>query len=220
MSAATAASMRACASWKNIRRGSGGSASGLGWASVSASLAAASSMPASAARCFCASRRLRSSRSLARRSELYSKTAREACAPVIRSGLSICPAPGLSSSATSPPRGSAALAAIEPARGPKPKRCNASAACALGSRAITLIHHGVDGEYIAQSAAALSIPQRHACHARIGDLTPFRSPLLEYEKCAGCDQRKAGGVVPGERLLQVTTSWMVLSSAAEYTAWP
>ena len=96
------------------------------------SFAGAASMPASAARCFSASRRLRSSRSLARRSALYSNTAREACALVIRSGLSICPAPGWSSSAKSAPRGSDAIAAIEPARGPKPKRCSARAALRLG----------------------------------------------------------------------------------------
>src|ERR1039457_6963940 len=46
------------------------------------------------------------------------------------------PAPGRSSSASIAPRGSEATDAIEPARGPKPKRWSAVAADVFGSRAI------------------------------------------------------------------------------------
>src|SRR5262249_48251688 len=42
------------------------------------------------------------------------------------------PAPGRSRSASNAPRGSSAIAAIEPATGPNPNRCNASAASNLG----------------------------------------------------------------------------------------
>ena len=55
------------------------------------------------------------------------------CAAVISSAFTICPMPGLSSSASSAPRGSDAIAAIEPARGPIPKRCKARAATPFAS---------------------------------------------------------------------------------------
>src|SRR5262245_52611272 len=46
-------------------------------------------------------------------------------------GAATSPAWGLSSSASSAPRGSDSMAAIDPARGPIPKRCSASAATAF-----------------------------------------------------------------------------------------
>ena len=60
-----------------------------------------------------------------------------AAAPLVSSSGSVRrPAPGRSSSASSAPRGSEAMAAIEPGRGPSPNRCSASAASAFGSRAM------------------------------------------------------------------------------------
>src|SRR3982075_985233 len=76
--------------------------------------------------------------------------ARAATLLFISSRLEMRPAPGRSSSAISAPRGSDAMAAIEPVRGPRPKRLSASAASALESRAMrdrpldsanTLLHH-------------------------------------------------------------------------------
>src|SRR6202022_1039261 len=145
ISALIAASKRARASLRKSGRGSGtasGCAAVGGGASGFASIAV--SPPAfSTATCGAASRRRRSRLSLAARSALYSKTARLAAALVGRSGFRICPAFGRSISARSAPRGSAAIAAIEPLRGPKPNRCSARAA-SFGSRAISVVLPGAD----------------------------------------------------------------------------
>src|SRR5205085_2502839 len=53
----------------------------------------------------------------------------------------ICPAPGFSISASSAPRGSEAIAAIDPARGPRPNRCRASAAAPFASIDRTVAGH-------------------------------------------------------------------------------
>src|SRR6516162_2600653 len=99
----------------------------------------AASPPASCIATFAAaSRRSRSRFSLAARSALYSKTARLAAPLLGRSALTICPTPGRSSSARRAPRGSSVIASIEPARGPKPNRCSASAA-SLGLQAISVV---------------------------------------------------------------------------------
>jgi hypothetical protein len=60
------------------------------------------------------------------------------------------PAPVRSRSAINAPRGSEAMAAIDPARGPRPNRCNAIVASTLGSRAMRehfppVERHGCDG---------------------------------------------------------------------------
>src|SRR5262249_53268702 len=55
---------------------------------------------------------------------------------VSKSALPTRPAPARSNSASSAPRGSEATAAIDPARGPRPNRCKASAASAFGSAAM------------------------------------------------------------------------------------
>src|SRR5215472_18391862 len=53
-------------------------------------------------------------------------------------GVRTCPAFDRSRSARSAARGSEAIAAIEPSRGPNPNRCNANAA-SFGSQAIGLV---------------------------------------------------------------------------------
>src|SRR5689334_19290698 len=65
--------------------------------------------------------------------------ARVATPLLISSGLETRPALGRSRSAISAPRGSDAMAAIEPVRGPRPKRLSASAASALESRAMRVV---------------------------------------------------------------------------------
>src|SRR6516225_7748232 len=70
--------------------------------------------------------------SFACRSARNSKKARAACPLLGRFAAATRPAPGRSRSASNAPRGSSAIAAIEPATGPKPNRCNASAASSLG----------------------------------------------------------------------------------------
>ena len=62
----------------------------------------------------------------------YSKKAREAIALLGRFCAVTSPAPGCSNSASNAPRGSSAIAAIEPAAGPRPNRCRASAASSCG----------------------------------------------------------------------------------------
>src|SRR3954454_20190862 len=54
----------------------------------------------------------------------------------------ICPAPGFSISSSSAPRGSEAIILIEPARGPRPNRCRASAAAPFASRDMVEILKG------------------------------------------------------------------------------
>ena len=77
------------------------------------------------------------SRRIWRRASLeLERRARRRTPLLSRSALAMRPAPLRSSSAISAPRGSDAIAAIEPARGPSPKRCSASAACAFGSSAM------------------------------------------------------------------------------------
>src|SRR5579884_2504423 len=135
ISASIAARNRASASSKKMRRGSGTS---FGASAVSGGASGAVaiwfSMPVFAASFCAASRRLRSSLSCAARAALYSKTSRFSAAAA-GSAAAIRPAPGRSSSARSAPCGSLASAAIEPRRGPMPKRCSASAE-ALASRII------------------------------------------------------------------------------------
>src|SRR5262249_2650553 len=75
------------------------------------------------------------------RAACASKPAREACALVSKSGLLMAPMPGRSSSASSAPRGSEAIAAIEPGRGPRPNRCRANAASRVRSSTIGLTHN-------------------------------------------------------------------------------
>jgi len=77
------------------------------------------------------------------------------------------PALGRSRSASNAPRGSSAIAAIEPATGPKPNRCNASAASSLGlvvmlsSRASELILRRAHRRSISlERRAALEFHQR------------------------------------------------------------
>src|SRR5262245_32153543 len=70
--------------------------------------------------------------SFACRSARNSKKARAACPLLGRFAAATRPAPGRSRSASYAPRGSPAIAAIEPATGPNPNRCNASAASNLG----------------------------------------------------------------------------------------
>src|SRR6516165_763904 len=136
VSALIAASKWTLASLRNSCRGSGtvsGFSGGGDDASGFASIAASAS-----ALCAAASRRSRSRFPFAARSALYSKTARLAAPLLGRSGAAISPAFGRSSSARSAPRGSNAMASIEPARGPKPNRCNASTAF-FGSQAISVV---------------------------------------------------------------------------------
>ena len=75
----------------------------------------------------------------ARRSARNSKDARTACALVIRLLPMIRPMSGRSSSANNAPRASEAIAAIEPRRGPRQKRCRASAAANFGSSDINVL---------------------------------------------------------------------------------
>ena len=66
------------------------------------------------------------------RSWRNSNTARRALSLLMRPELLIRPAPDARSE-TRAPRGSDAMAAMSPGRGPKPNRCSANAACAEGS---------------------------------------------------------------------------------------
>ena len=75
---------------------------------------------------------VRAARRASRRSCRASNASRAASPLLRRSGSSMRPAPGFSSASTAP-RGSAAMASIPPGRGPSPKRCSASAACIFGS---------------------------------------------------------------------------------------
>src|SRR4029077_3649513 len=144
ISALIAASKRARASLRKSCRGNG---TASGWARTGGASGLASiavSPPVfSIATCGAAARRSFSRLSLAARSALNSKTARLAAALLGRSAFAISPALGRSSSARSAPRGSDAIAAIEPVRGPKPNRCSARAA-SFGSRAISVVLPGAD----------------------------------------------------------------------------
>ena len=132
ISGAIAASSRAFASRRKICCGIA-SAAGIGASGFASMLSIEAPVVArSSAACFCAIRR-------ACRSWRKLKAAVEDLAAVISSALTICPMPGLSSSASSAPRGSDAIAAIEPARGPKPKRCRASAAVAFASSDMVVV---------------------------------------------------------------------------------
>ena len=96
--------------------------------------------------------------SFACRSARNSKKARAACPLLGRLAAATRPAPGRSRSASNAPRGSSVIAAIEPATGPKPNRCNASAASNFGlvvmlsSRASEVILGGRTGARSASSA--------------------------------------------------------------------
>src|SRR5216683_4405035 len=140
ISALIAASKRARASLRKSCRGRG---TASGWVGAGGGASAFASIMASPpgfsiATCGAASRRRRSRFSFAARSALYSKTARLAAPLLGRSAVAACPTFGRSSSASRAPRGSAAIAAIEPERGPKPNRWSASAA-SFGSRAISVV---------------------------------------------------------------------------------
>src|SRR4051812_47942788 len=164
ISAPSAAAKRALASPRKISRTTFGS-SGLAPAgSVVASAGAgamASVLPMA---------RLRSSASRwaitrrARRSARNSNAARTACALVIRWLPSIRPIPGRSSSASKAPRGSEASAAIEPRRGPRPKRCSASAADCGSS----------DMSGLARVSAHQGSAQQYAC---VGLPTAYLTPV-------------------------------------------
>ena len=117
ISALAAASKRALASLKMICCGSGGSTPG-NWAICEGA------SPLAVA-CFCCRD---ASFCSARRSARKSETSRAALALDIRFGASIWPAPGRSRSASSAPRGSAAIAAIVSPTGPKPNLWRPSAA--------------------------------------------------------------------------------------------
>ncbi len=71
------------------------------------------------------------------RSAFASATMRKARALVGSDCAATSPARGLASSASSAPRGSDSIAAIDPGRGPIPKRCSASAATAFADALMT-----------------------------------------------------------------------------------
>src|SRR5215813_4625299 len=191
ISQASAASMRALASSRySCRPGLGMTSAAILAAFAGSGSGDASAMAGSTARLASSARAMVMAR--ARRSALASATSRNACALVGNDAAAILPASRLSSSASRAPRGSEAMAAMEPSRGPKPKRLSANTAMALAD--VAMSDNPVKYRPLRRQSDPIATPDhsppRRRGHDQLRSHVADQGPLGQQRKSGRHDDRR------------------------------